>query len=193
MRARRLSGEIKADPSLRPTSVVDPDDAVVVPCESVPEHGLGLNVVGMEIKTDVGRGVVRFVGYHPQSRTPRLGIELDSPMGMNGGTVQGYRYFDCARDRGALLKLSQVDLKSMRPRVTGKRPKHTVTLVRPEDGKMGLKFVGPKTEDDLERKPGNYIRSVTPGSAASAAADVLTEGARLIRINGKCVCIYCFP
>ena len=35
-----------------------------------------------------GNGVVRFVGLHAENGKPRIGVELDDPVGKNNGTVK---------------------------------------------------------------------------------------------------------
>ena len=35
-----------------------------------------------------GNGVVRFVGLHAENGQPRIGVELDDPVGKNNGTVK---------------------------------------------------------------------------------------------------------
>ena len=50
-------------------------------------------------------GVVRFVGMHHTKANPRVGVELDKPVGRNDGTVDGHRYFDpiCSPQHGVLV------------------------------------------------------------------------------------------
>ena len=47
-------------------------------------------------------GTTRYVGTHQQSGDPRVGVELDCPLGKNNGTVGGFRYFTCAPGHGLL-------------------------------------------------------------------------------------------
>lgn len=74
-----------------PTSLVEnPSFRRVVPPSSVPEQGLELSLIGKEITTSVGPGIVRFVGYHAEAAAPRVGVELFEPIGRSNGTVNGY-------------------------------------------------------------------------------------------------------
>ena len=45
---------------------------------------------------------LRFVGPHNESGEPRVGVELDQPVGKNNGTVGGHLYFTCADKHGLL-------------------------------------------------------------------------------------------
>eukprot|EP00041_Stephanoeca_diplocostata_P020986 m.480615 g.480615 ORF g.480615 m.480615 type:complete len:725 (+) comp21708_c0_seq2:110-2284(+) len=69
-------------------------------------------------KDDVGKrvvvsgydclGTLRFVGIHFVHQTPRVGIELDAPIGKNSGTVSGHKYFECAPKCGLLATPAKV-------------------------------------------------------------------------------------
>lgn len=45
---------------------------------------------------------LRFVGLHKENGEPRVGVELDEPVGKNNGTVGGHAYFQCADKCGLL-------------------------------------------------------------------------------------------
>ena len=53
-------------------------------------------------------GTVRFVGDHHSKGTPRIGVELDEPVGDNDGTVDDHCYFSCPPNRGVLLLPTKV-------------------------------------------------------------------------------------
>lgn len=69
-------------------------------------------------KDDVGKrvvvsgydclGTLRFVGIHRVHQTPRVGIELDAPVGKNSGTVGGHAYFACRPKCGLLATPAKV-------------------------------------------------------------------------------------
>ena len=56
-------------------------------------------------------GTVRYVGYHHEQGTPRIGVELDEPDGKNDGTVRGHRYFACDVGHGLLIKPTPARVK----------------------------------------------------------------------------------
>ena len=41
-------------------------------------------------------GTVRFFGKHAESGSARVGVELDTMVGKNNGTVKGHVYFEVA-------------------------------------------------------------------------------------------------
>ena len=49
-----------------------------------------------------GQGIVMFVGSHHVHGVPRIGVELDQPLGINNGTVGGHKYFTCTMKHGVL-------------------------------------------------------------------------------------------
>jgi len=48
-------------------------------------------------------GVLRFFGPHAVDGNVRCGVELDSPLGRNNGTVKGHTYFSCPPKCGVLV------------------------------------------------------------------------------------------
>jgi hypothetical protein len=50
-----------------------------------------------------GAGTVRFIGKHAHKRTKRVGVELDQPVGLNNGTINGHTYFVCEEGHGLLV------------------------------------------------------------------------------------------
>lgn len=50
-----------------------------------------------------GRGTIRYIGNHKDKKQPRIGIEMDYPVGTNNGTVGGKKYFSCAPNYGILV------------------------------------------------------------------------------------------
>jgi len=42
-----------------------------------------------------GLGTVRFAGDHKTTGKPRVGVELDRPLGKHDGTTGGNKYFVC--------------------------------------------------------------------------------------------------
>ncbi|KAG0172688.1 hypothetical protein DFQ28_009666 [Apophysomyces sp. BC1034] len=57
-------------------------------------------------------GTVRFVGSTSFQTGKWVGIELDEPLGKNGGVVQGKRYFDCPANHGMFVRPSQIKVIS---------------------------------------------------------------------------------
>ena len=55
-------------------------------------------------------GTLRFFGPHSVEGTPRCGVELDLPVGKNGGTVEGHAYFTAGDNCGVLVKPAKVTL-----------------------------------------------------------------------------------
>jgi hypothetical protein len=56
------------------------------------------------------KGTIRFVGKHAIEKTPRVGVELDEPIGKSNGTVKGHTYFECRAKHGVLVKPGKVTL-----------------------------------------------------------------------------------
>ena len=50
------------------------------------------------------------MGAHAVHRTPRVGVELDKPMGKNDGAVGGHVYFSCDAGHGILVNPNKVKL-----------------------------------------------------------------------------------
>lgn len=48
-------------------------------------------------------GIIRFIGNHVSKGMPRVGVELDEPVGKHSGMVDGHRYFKCKAKRGVLV------------------------------------------------------------------------------------------
>ena len=44
-----------------------------------------------------GKGTIRFVGKHFESGSARVGVEMDTMVGKNNGTVKGHEYFKVPR------------------------------------------------------------------------------------------------
>merc|ERR1719272_1098914 len=68
-------------------------------------------------------GTVRFVGLHhidgnKRDGSPRVGVELDKPIGLDHGTVHGIRYFTCAPNHGVLVRPGHVSLLKTKPKVS---------------------------------------------------------------------------
>jgi len=77
--------------------------------------------VGDRVQTARGPGLVKYLGKLPKHDGEWAGIELDSPDGLNDGTVDGIRYFDCKEKNGIFLhshkptKLNPTPSKSLSP------------------------------------------------------------------------------
>ena len=56
-----------------------------------------------------GKGILRFVGLHPEKQKPRLGIELlNEGLGKHNGTTGGFKYFKCPKKQGVIVAKSKV-------------------------------------------------------------------------------------
>lgn len=60
-------------------------------------------------------GYLRFFGFHATHGRLRCGIELDRPVGLNNGTVQGFQYFTCGHKHGVLVIPKKVSLEQPKP------------------------------------------------------------------------------
>lgn len=59
-------------------------------------------------------GVLRFYGPHHEKGQLRCGVELNTPIGKNDGTVGGHTYFTCEPNRGILCKPDKVRVFAQR-------------------------------------------------------------------------------
>lgn len=86
------------------------EEGTAVPLKALLKGGFPLHLVGSEVSTPLGTGTLRFIGFlqHVDPHRPCLGVELSSPLGSNDGSVQGFRYFKCEPDYGALLSPKHV-------------------------------------------------------------------------------------
>ena len=73
-----------------------------VPALSEADVGARVKVAGY------GTGTLRFFGMHRTKILPRCGVELDTPTGLNDGTVAGQYYFDSPAKHGVLVDPSKV-------------------------------------------------------------------------------------
>lgn len=64
----------------------------------------------MKVKGYDAIGTIRFVGDHHQDKNPRVGVELDKPIGKNSGTIGGHQYFNCAEKCGVLTDPRNIKL-----------------------------------------------------------------------------------
>lgn len=60
---------------------------------------------GQTVLTSDGRqGIIRFLGTTQFSPGEWVGVELDTAIGKNNGTVQGQQYFECESNHGLFLR-----------------------------------------------------------------------------------------
>ena len=62
-----------------------------------------------------GPGVIRFVGFHVDSKEPRIGVEMKEQQGTNNGTVKGVRLFECNDGYGSLQRPKNVSCGDFPP------------------------------------------------------------------------------
>eukprot|EP00038_Savillea_parva_P026045 m.50999 g.50999 ORF g.50999 m.50999 type:complete len:1039 (+) comp7277_c0_seq1:326-3442(+) len=80
-------------PGLSPTTVSILSGSGTI---NAPVVGQRCRVFGYD-----GQGTVKFVGVVPhRDKRLRIGVALDAPFGMNDGSDQGRRFFDCAENHG---------------------------------------------------------------------------------------------
>lgn len=68
--------------------------------------------VGQRVVSGGRTGTVRFMGTTSFAADMWVGIELDSPVGKNDGSVQGVHYFQCPDSHGLFVKPDAVSLES---------------------------------------------------------------------------------
>lgn len=67
--------------------------------------------VGSRVVVDkVYKGVIKYIGKVGTSRREKLGIELETPSGLNNGSYSGKRYFICKPRHGVFRDRSEVKL-----------------------------------------------------------------------------------
>ena len=77
----------------------EPDSALV----DLDFNGFSESDLNTTVEIDgYGEGLIRFIGLHKAEKTERIGIELDTPIGKNNGTVRGQMYFTCPEKHGLL-------------------------------------------------------------------------------------------
>eukprot|EP00038_Savillea_parva_P015993 m.15524 g.15524 ORF g.15524 m.15524 type:complete len:730 (-) comp3280_c0_seq1:23-2212(-) len=86
-----------------------------------PSRGVSVGtLVGQRVDVaGFGPGIVRFHGESLREghyAGVRVGVVLDSANGLNDGTFQGVRYFDCAPGHGVMVRANKVDPVRGRPR-----------------------------------------------------------------------------
>ncbi|KAJ1828425.1 hypothetical protein LPJ56_001122 [Coemansia sp. RSA 2599] len=64
--------------------------------------------IGQAVEVQGFRGIVRFNGNTQFGGGRWIGVELETPNGKNDGTVQGARYFECPKNHGLFVRMSQV-------------------------------------------------------------------------------------
>ncbi|XP_068174218.1 kinesin-like protein KIF13B [Antennarius striatus] len=64
-------------------------------------------------------GTVRYVGMTQFAEGVWVGVELDTPVGKNDGSVGGHRYFNCKAGYGVLVRPGRLSLRDRNSRRTG--------------------------------------------------------------------------
>jgi hypothetical protein len=75
-------------------------DLVEVQCSS-PDTALALDTE-VHVKR-FGKGRLRYAGMTDGASTPIFGVELNDPIGLHDGEVEGQRYFYCQPNHGVLV------------------------------------------------------------------------------------------
>jgi len=55
-------------------------------------------------------GSIRFVGVHHETYKPRIGVEMDDPVGKHNGTMKGHKYFACKSKCGVITVPKKVTI-----------------------------------------------------------------------------------
>jgi serine/threonine protein kinase len=71
--------------------------------------------IGKRCKSGKNEGFIRFIGLHAENGEPRVGVELDAPLGKNNGTVNEEKYFECTMLHGTLCKPDRVTVLAAPP------------------------------------------------------------------------------
>jgi len=90
-----------------PTPAPEPAVVAAIPTPTAntgKRSGISESDVGKRVTvTNFGEGVLRFFGPHHRDGKPRCGVELNSAIGINNGTVGDFKYFECEAKRGVLV------------------------------------------------------------------------------------------
>ncbi|CAJ1048511.1 kinesin-like protein KIF13B isoform X1 [Xyrichtys novacula] len=73
-------------------------------------------------------GTVRYVGVTQFAEGVWVGVELDTPVGKNDGSVGGHRYFHCKPGYGVLVRPDRLSSRDRTSRRTGDFPGHAPVL-----------------------------------------------------------------
>ena len=120
-------------------------------------------------------GTVRFVGPHKESGKPRIGVELDEPVGKHNGNVGGHVYFRCSNNHGVLPAPSKIML--ITPPPEGYEGEFAIT--KEEAQKWGMSV-------QADGLGGPIIKRVKEGSVAEKHPK-LKVGRRILKLNGDTV------
>lgn len=116
MIARRESEvALEARRKIQRNELYEFEEGTAVSMTPFPEKGYSLDLIGSEVTTALGPGTLRFIGFVQHVNPPRqsLGVELVSPLGTNDGSIQGFRYFKCSPNHGALLDSKHVQVSEI--------------------------------------------------------------------------------
>jgi hypothetical protein len=75
--------------------------------------GFSLDLIGREVVVEGFdcKGILKFIGLHPEKQKPRLGVQLPSGAGgKHNGTCAGFKYFKSPKKTGVIVACSKVTL-----------------------------------------------------------------------------------
>ena len=89
-----------------------PDDSEVHRLTFVMESVFNQDSVGKRVIVDgyESNGTIAFVGPHHVDTHTRVGVVLDTKIGLNDGTVKGHQYFECENGHGVIVVPYKVHL-----------------------------------------------------------------------------------
>ena len=152
----------------RPEAEVEPEPELEEPVDTTVRVGCRCTVRGYECK-----GTVRFVGEHHQTGKPRVGVELDDPVGKHNGTVAGTEYFTCEPGHGVLPAPSKVTWAA------GLDP-------RPKEINYALTMPGPDAEA-ASPGPESEVAGESGVAGPETESAVTAPGPEVLEIGSRCM------
>lgn len=114
---------------------------------------------------DCGDGTVRFYGPIPRFGL-RIGVELDTPRGLNDGALNGKRYFRCAPKCGLFVvsgSKRMIVAATARPAPTARPNRVVLEPAAPNTNATGaVARSEPSNAHTTPTKPPKFVSSVPP-------------------------------
>ncbi|KDR21676.1 Microtubule plus-end tracking protein TIP150 [Zootermopsis nevadensis] len=125
-------------------------------------------------------GILRYFGEIEQSPGVFCGVELDEPVGLNDGSVEGVRYFTCRPQHGIIAPVGNVRTVpggGWQEAQDSRSRRRSETFILDESGPYslleGLETTAQPTDEDVdccEMQQPSAVSTPTPSSPASNAA-----------------------